>query len=225
LSNGNLVNCDFSQNINVWNVITNSLVQTIHTTVNHVGVQQIGSYLATCDYDGIIYLWNSADLTFIRSITGIAQQRFTLAALNNSYLVSASRDGYLQAWTVPAGVCLSTFNPFQREIKSMIFISNNTLALTGGIDHVLIVQVNPVTFAFHVTKTITTVYWIIASSVALTNANILLTGNLRQLEYYYLTNSTSLSLMTYSMSTVISYLAAPGIVSVIFLIVAYRLVN
>jgi WD40 repeat protein len=208
LSNGNLVNCDWSQNINVWNVITNTLVQTIHTAVNHQGVQQIGSYLTTCDADGIIYLWNSADLTYIRYLTGIAQQGYFLAALNSTYLISASWDGYLQAWTIPTGTCLSTFNPFRNGINSMRLISNNILALTGNTDHVLIVQVNLVNFEFHITNTIAT--WS-TSSLALTNTNVLLIGTNSDLKYYNLSSSTSLTSLTVSSTQYVFYLAAPGL--------------
>jgi WD40 repeat protein len=155
LSNdGLLVNSDWGYNINFWNLTTGLLVHRISTSVNHAYLKQVGlNCLASCDSNGVIYLWNLTDYTLIRNLTGPATKQYKMKSYNDTYLVTASYDGYLQVWNVITGQCLSTFNPFYGKINEFQQISDSTWAVSGAGGYILFLEMKA-NFEFRVVNKI-----------------------------------------------------------------------
>jgi WD40 repeat protein len=208
LNSGLFVSSDWNKNINFWNLTSGgTLVKAVSNTVNHLNLVQVGDYLVSCDSDGVFYIWSLADYTLLNIAVGvevgITQKEYKMVSLNDTYLMTASLDGYVQVWSIPEGNCLSTFRPFESAIREFLPVTADiTWVVSGEASYVLFLELDA-DFIFRVINRLDTYQYIYPTDICMTNNNDILLIVTASNEQNFLTSynlATLQSMQTYTFS-------------------------
>jgi hypothetical protein len=203
LSTGLLATTGTGNFIYLWHSTMGSLIGSISLNTVHYYLQEVSNFLVSSDSGGNIYVWSlllgTNNYTLASSFI-CSTGKLVLKSTNTTNLMVTFGSNILQIVDVSAGKCYDSMNPFYNTICATEFIANNTLAVGGNANHVVILRINS-NLQFEVVNRIMTTNTV--ADLKVINANTLLFASSVQnkgvlLVYNLTSNALSSSTITSS---------------------------
>lgn len=143
LENGYLASSSLNSTIDIWNLKTGMLVYSIKTEAIQIYLMQssISNFLFSGDINGNISIWDTNSYTLAGTLSGHTKAISGMVMVANGNLVSASEDNWIIIWEI-IGSQVNSFNPFNSSILSIEIIGENTIAVGGLSNMVLIIEID-----------------------------------------------------------------------------------
>ena len=88
-------------------------------------------------FDRTLKIWNAADGTLLKTLSGHARYVQCVAALGDDRVVSGSCDGTARVWDCDSGECVHILRGHSALVTCMSVLSNEQTLVTGSFDHTL----------------------------------------------------------------------------------------
>ena len=107
---GNRVACGSYEKIYIWDLNTDTCIQTLvgHTDSVQCIISLSDDHLASCSQDNTIKTWNLNDSTCVKTFHGHTDQFYSLLLLKNGHLASGSADKSIKIWEKASSECFKT---------------------------------------------------------------------------------------------------------------------
>jgi WD40 repeat protein len=213
LATGLLASTGWENTLNIWSETSGALLHTFYLNAPHYFLKQTSnpSYLASCDNNGTIYVWQvKYGYGSYKNFSGISQTGCYMespGSKSSSQLLTASWDGYLQLWNYAQSTCLQVFNPFYDVLKGLHLITSTTFMTFGNPSYVLLMAIDS-NLKFKVTGRVVT-SGPVNDMALMSDLNSLLIAVQGRLEWYTISTGRMTKSLNLSTSS-INYLAYSG---------------
>ena len=123
-----------------WRLSDGACIRTFtghNGTVNKVVLSKDNQFALSASYDGSLKYWRVSDATCLKTFTGHSGGAYTVAFVNDLYIISGGADKELRLWRISDGACVMEYKGHGYSIYALSVSPDGNYVLSGTWDRTL----------------------------------------------------------------------------------------